>query len=105
WFVSKDELDKFLAETSQTLGQELSISEDHGSNGSGSVPENAVQVVDLHEVRAINKALQQLIGYGVKLKDLTPAGQKNGMQLFPFRLLKDGETVSLTGLGQLLKEL
>lgn len=106
WFAGKDELDKFLAETSQTLGQELSISEDHaGDSSTGVVPENSVQVIDLHEVRMINKVLQQLIGYGIKLKDLTPAGQKNGMQLYPFKLVSDGDTVPLTGLGHLLTNL
>ncbi len=106
WFAGKDELDKFLEETSQNLGQELSISEDHaGDTSTGVVPENSVQVIDIHEMRMINKVLQQLAGYGIKLKDLTPAGQKNGMQLYPFKLVSDGDTVPLTGLGHLLTNL
>lgn len=106
WFAGKEDLDKFLEETSKSLGQELSISEDHaGDSSTGIVPENSVQVIDIHEMRMINKVLQQLAGYGVKLKDLTPAGQKNGMQLYPFKLVSDGDTVPLTGLGHLLTNL
>jgi DNA gyrase subunit B len=106
WFTGKEELDNFLAETSAKLGQELSISEDHGGDGTtGLVPTNSVQVIDIHEIRQINKALQQLAGYGIRLKDLIPAGQKNGMQLFPFKLLSDKDTVPLTGLAHLLTDL
>lgn len=106
WFSGKEDLDVFLAETSAKLGQELSISEEHAGDGAtGVVPENSVQVIDIHEVRMINKVLQQLAGFGVKLKDLTPAGQKNGMQVYPFKLVSDGDVVPLTGLGHLLTHL
>lgn len=106
WFAGKDDLDKFLEETSKSIGQELSISEDHaGDSSTGIVPENSVQVIDIHEMRMINRVLQTLAGYGVKLRDLTPAGQKNGMQVYPFKLVSDGDTVPLTGLGHLLTNL
>lgn len=103
WFGNKEELDAFLLETSAKLGQELNITEEQASDqGGGATPENAVQVIDLHEVRSINKILLGLAGYGIKLKDLIPAGYKNGVQLYPYKLSSDGDITPLMGLGHLL---
>ena len=114
WFTDKEQLDAFLAETQAKHGDELRISAeradtdtvtaavDTGEAEEASVPEDMVQVVDLHENRAINKILQQLSGYGFKLKDLLPAGYQNGSPVYPFALYSDGDEVKLTSMRELV---
>ena len=111
WFFSKEELDAFLEETSAKLGQELSISEEHpvaadpAQLATPSAPETTVQVIDIFEIRIINKVLQQLAGYGIRLQDIIPAGHKNGVQVYPFTLVNGKHEIKLIGLGQLLTQL
>jgi DNA gyrase subunit B len=117
WFADKEQLDAFLATTAASRGEELHISSDSpdsvsaaltsgdGNGGTPHMPENTIQVVDLHENRAINKVLQQLAGYGLKLKDLIPTGYKNGSPVYPFRLANDGNEQPLSSLRELLNTL
>lgn len=113
WFADKEQLDAFLAETQAKHGDELRISAERADTDTvtaavdkgeaeASVPEDMVQVVDLHENRAINKILQQLAGYGFKLKDLLPAGYQNGAPVYPFSLKSDGDEVKLASLRELV---
>jgi DNA gyrase subunit B len=75
------------------------------ANGEPTNGESTLQVVDLHEVRAINHALEQLAGYGIKVLDLLPAGTKNGAPVLPYRLHSDDEQVPLSSLRELVTAL
>ncbi|MGQ0633077.1 MAG: DNA gyrase subunit B [Planctomycetaceae bacterium] len=121
WFATKAQLDAFLAEQETKLGHELHVADDGHSlprpapapgdgaprtavGGNGAPEhESTLQVVDLHEVRTINHALEQLAGFGVKIRDLLPAGTKNGAVVFPFRLRSEDEQVPLASLRELLR--
>ena len=122
WFADKQMLDEFIAEQEQKLGHELRVADDgapttvkhappaeeNGTpavDGNGTPAESMLEVVDLHEVRSINHALDQLAGYGIKINDLLPAGTKNGAPVYPFQLLSDDDTVPLSNLRDLLVEL
>jgi DNA gyrase subunit B len=131
WFADKAALDAFLEEQETKLGHELQVADDGKGavsteksttppSGAAATPagygeppateaaapaESTLQVVDLHEVRAINHALEQLAGYGIKVHDLLPAGTKNGAPVFPFRLHCEEEEVPLAGLRDLLASL
>lgn len=134
WFADKAALDEFLVEQELKLGHELQVADDGkgaaskpptpaapsagsaggsavlSGNGEPAPTEGAsanptLQVVDLHEVRAINHALEQLAGYGIKVQDLIPAGTKNGAAVYPFHLLCEDEDVPLPGLRDLLTAL
>jgi DNA gyrase subunit B len=134
WFADKAELDKFVEEQETKLGHELVIDDeslgtgagkpasdaaaakgaapphDHaGQNGNGEPHKNGheptLQVVDLHEIRAINQALTQLSGYGIKIHDLFSAGTKDGAPIYPFSVLSDGQQIPLSSLRELLVEL
>jgi len=121
WFPDQQRLDAFIADQEAKLGHELRIADDaapHGAkhppapseNGDGAANSNGtvesvLEVVELHEVRSINHALEQLAGYGIKINDLLPAGTKNGAPVYPFQLLSEDDTVSLSNLRDLLVEL
>jgi DNA gyrase subunit B len=64
-----------------------------------------LQVVDLHEVRIINRVLTALRPYGITLQDFIPAGHRNGEPVFPQRIHKDDSTLPLSSLRDLLPKL
>ncbi len=122
WFADKDERDKFLAEEEAKRGEQLEVADDAtvaggpqkaapdkpqaGRNGHAEhADESRLQVVDLHEVRIINRALVALRPYGITLKDFIPAGHRNGEPVFPQRIHKDDSTLNLSSLRDLLPKL
>jgi DNA gyrase subunit B len=120
WFADKARLDEFLGEQETRLGHELRVADDSippvtgdqnakatpeaGSNG-GIPADSTLQVVDLHEVRTINHGLEELGGFGLRVRDLLPAGTRNGAPVYPFELRSDDEKVPLAGLRELLTAL
>jgi DNA gyrase subunit B len=115
WFADKDERDKFLAEEEAKRGEQLVVADDEtvaagqprpGRNGHPEhADESRLQVVDLHEVRVINRALVALKPYGITLKDFIPAGHRNGEPVYPQRIHKDDSTLPLSSLRDLLPKL
>jgi DNA gyrase subunit B len=116
WFADKEHLDKFLAEEEAKHGEQFEIADDEtvaggakphtGENGHAEAHQDMrLQVVDLHEVRVINRALTALKPHGITLKDFVPAGNRNGEPFYPQRIRKDESTVPLSSLRELLPEL
>lgn len=103
WFAGKQQLDEFLAAEESKRGAELSVADDNGSLDSDAAgpmdfaaeaedqpvasDEPLLQVVDLHEVRPINKTLRTLDAeFGLKLDSLVPAGNRDGEPWFPYTI-------------------
>lgn len=118
WFADKAALDQFLGEQETKLGHELHVAETGpvapaGKGGptaatpGADVPaaDSVLEVVDLHEVSTINRMLGQLGGLGLKVKDLLPAGTRNGAAVFPFCLHGEDQEIPLSGLRDLLASL
>src|SRR5690606_4159212 len=66
WFVSRAELDQYLAEQEQAAGKELAVEEspevaekDVTQNGNGK-PGSLIHMTELHEVKTINAGLSDL---------------------------------------------
>ena len=77
-----------------------------GKNGHAEhADESRLQVVDLHEVRIINRVLVELKKFGISLKDFIPAGHKNGEPVYPQRIHKTDSTLPLSSLRDLLPKL
>ncbi|MEX0718417.1 MAG: DNA gyrase subunit B [Planctomycetaceae bacterium] len=103
WLRDKDALDAFLEEEEAKRGEELQVAdetpetvareeapEEIAEHDSHEAP---LQRFDLHEVRTINEVLDELKGFGLGLKDLIPAGMKQGEPIYPFVLRnEDGDT-------------
>jgi DNA gyrase subunit B len=132
WFIDRAQLDQFVAEQEARLGHELRVADDsiakapaapvpapetgdataspgesNGAATSGSETnghEAMLEIVDLHEIRAINLMLPQLAGYGIKINDLMSAGTKDGAPVHPFRVESDSDVIPLSSLRELLTE-
>ena len=127
WFIDKQQLDQFVAEQETRLGHELRVADDSTAKapakpapeaGSDAVETNAtaakgaetnghesmLEVVDLHEIRAINQLLPQLAGYGIRIHDLMSAGTKDGAPVHPFKIESDSDVIPLSSLRDLLTE-
>jgi len=112
WFFSKDEVEQFVADEETRRGGELKVAEtenldpkDASDVHNGNGKDVQLQVVDLHEVRTINSSLKTLKGYGIKLADLSPAGNVNGEPYYPFTIKNDDGDVSLSCMRDLLPAL
>lgn len=107
WFVTKDELDAFLAKEEEKRGAELLVADDVADvNASSDIAEESasdnLQVQDLHEVRTINDGLRELKDYGVKLMDLVPAGNRDGEPYYPFQVANEDGNTRIGSLRELL---
>jgi DNA gyrase subunit B len=127
WFADKEEMDKFLSAETARRGEELSVADDNGAAAladeneppapaekTQAAAEPLLQVVDLHEVRTINRTLQILSEeFNLGLSSLLPAGNRNGEPWFPFTVCSHdhgtkGDTTierPIAGLRHLLPEI
>ena len=122
WFADKAQLEAFIQAEEKRLGRELRVADanreappqappaavpgtDAAAPATPQLPEGYLQVYDLHETRTINLLLQELAGYGIRLANLLPAGVKNGLPVYPYRLINEEEEVPLSSLRDLLPEL
>ena len=103
WVASKKALDAFLAEQQAATGQELLVADgqplaageiDANADGdpkltADDIPSQTLQITDLHEVRALNRALEQLrLEFGLTIGELLPAGIRNAEQVYPYTLVR-----------------
>ena len=127
WFFTKEDLDRFLAEEEQKRGEEFTIAEAalslaaapvtapgqavdaSGKPAAGKpVPQDVgilLQIVELHEVRVINETLKELQTFGLSMKDLLPAGNRNGEPYFPFHIENASGNLKLSSIRELLTSL
>jgi DNA gyrase subunit B len=109
WFAKRDAVEQFVAEEEAKRGHELEVAQESSSSAhpdsTPDVTETTLKVVDMHEVRAINELLKELKGYGITVKDLSPAGAKDGETVYPFRLIQEDTTVRMTSLRDLVGQL
>lgn len=109
WFADKAGRDAFLQAEEAKRGAELRVADDLSAADSGGTEDSAatgaLQMTDLHEVRTINDVLDKLRrDYGVTVKDLLPAGNRNGEPYFPFVIRGEDET-PLSSLRELVPTL
>jgi DNA gyrase subunit B len=119
WFFVKEELDKFLAAEEQRRGEEFTIAAAESAVGHDSnVPATAngqhnlkaikdglLQIVDLHEVRSINETLKELKTFNLAMRDLLPAGNRNGEPYYPFHIDNPAGGIKLTSIRELIQSL
>ncbi len=107
WFLNREQVEEFLREEEQKLGEEFTIADDDdtSSNGEDADAGTKLQVVDLHEVRSINKTLANLKDFGIGIESLLPAGNRNGEPYFPYQVVSDGSESKLSSLRDLLPTL
>jgi DNA gyrase subunit B len=120
WFYSRDEVEAWRRREQERLGYELVVADEtsvlHGhtngnghtnghTNGNGHAAQT-YREQELHEVRKVNKALEELRGFGLKASDLTPpkriAGREPDKRLV---LANDGSEKVLNHLRELVTEI
>jgi DNA gyrase subunit B len=74
WFWTRAEVEAFLEEQKQKLGHDLEVGDEmRGGNGNGNGhPAETLFAQELHEVREINRGLEQLREFGLGTADLLP---------------------------------
>jgi DNA gyrase subunit B len=113
WFSTRAEVEQFVDEESKRLGEELEVADetqtpadDNGKDKeNGSSRKTMLQIIDLHEVISINQTLRTLKDFGVELRDLMPAGTKNGEPIYPFAISNKDVETPLSSMRELLPKL
>ena len=106
WFHTPDALEKFTQAEAARQGEEVQVAdEEEQPTSETATPAQALQLIELHEVRGINTQLQKLRDYGITLPDLIPAPIVNAEQVYSFTLINEEGDHPLTSLRELLETL
>ncbi len=97
WFFTQEEVDAFRLGEQQRLGHELVVLDDpttapppaDGQTTNGHA--DLLDVRELHEVRKVNRALEELKKYGLLPSDLIPAPRVAGREPPPRLILENGD--------------
>jgi DNA gyrase subunit B len=93
WFASPADVDAFRRSEQEKHGGDLTVADEtpgqNGTNGNGHVETFFVQ--ELHEVRGINRGLEQLREFGLGATDLVPAPRVAGREPPPRFVLENGD--------------
>lgn len=111
WFFDKAQLDAFVGQEEAKRGGKLEVADGvagaappagaDASKGETPASETQLQVIDLHECRTVNSVLQQLAGYGLGMRDLVPAGEKDGVVIYRYFLKNEEEERPIQSLREL----
>jgi len=106
WFTSRDALEAFMRGKQQSAGGELEVGRadenKHGGEPAGGVGAGPqLVVVDLHEVRSINSALQSLEAMGFGIEALMPQ-DRTGREEARYTLRRGDNEIGLEDLRGLI---
>ncbi len=112
WFFDRDSSDAFVRELEEehkaTAPAPAESDSDPETPKDSEVEIEAgpiCQVVDLHEVKALNENLAALKDFGLGVGDFVDGGIRNAEQVYLFRVERDDQTVNLASLRDLLPTL
>jgi DNA gyrase subunit B len=99
WFYTQDEVDAFRQSQQERLGREIVVGDDTPSHTNGNGHSNGhtnghgevLYVQELHEVREVNRGLQELAKIGLQPGDLVPAPRVAGREPPPRLVLENGD--------------
>jgi DNA gyrase subunit B len=91
WFTSREELDKFVSREQAAAGDELTVDDVPAADahGNGHAAPSRLHIVELHEVRSLNKSLNDLKEMGFDIQSLIPQ-ERTGVEE-PRYMLRRGE--------------
>ena len=105
WFFSAEEVDAFRTEHVQKGGQ-LLVADDEAAKVANGTPAEVFSVLELHEVKAVNRGLEKLRSFSVQPNDLVPAPRIAGREPTPrFFLEYEGKQQILSHLRVLVAEI
>ncbi|QDT35651.1 DNA gyrase subunit B [Stratiformator vulcanicus] len=97
WFVTRDELDAFLAEQEAARGDELEVVDREPESKSPDAKDDAsLQVTDFHEIKTLNEVIAKLSrDFGIKLPDFLPKFTPGGEPIHRFVIENPDGDVSI----------
>ena len=105
WFAGRVELDEYLAKVEKESGKEASLAEAvHGDAATEEKPEQLgprLHIVELHEVRSINKQLLTLREMGFEIDSLLPK-ERTGSDTARYYLRRGDSAKGIENLRELL---
>jgi DNA gyrase subunit B len=105
WFFSAEEVDAFRTEHLQKGGQ-LLVADDEAGKVANGTPAEVFSVLELHEVKAVNRGLEKLRGFNVQPTDLIPTPRIAGREPIPrFFLDYEGKEQILSHLRVLVADI
>ena len=105
WFFSAEEVDAFRTEHMQKGGQVVVADDEAHKNGNGT-PGEVFAVLELHEIKAVNRDLEKLRGFNLQPGDLVPSPRIAGREPIPrFFLEYEGKQETLSHLRVLVAEI
>jgi DNA gyrase subunit B len=103
WFVTREELNHFVEEQEKTTGGELQVAPDQAApevNGNGQAAKR-LHIVELHEVRSLNKELADLKTMGFGIESLIPQTRTGSLES-RYKLRRDESEIGIEDLRGLL---
>jgi DNA gyrase subunit B len=91
WFYTQDEVDAYRQDQQQHLGHELVVGDETPGQLNGNGHAEVMYVQELHEVREVNRGVQELGRFGLKPSDLVPAPRIAGREPPPRLVLENGD--------------
>jgi DNA gyrase subunit B len=107
WFTSRDQLKAFQEKIVQESGKEISLAdESHVPSSTGEAENTAprLHVIELHEVRTLNKYLLELRELGFEIEALIPQ-ERTGTDTSRYHLRRGEEARGIEDLRELLTEI
>lgn len=111
WFATRVDVDKYLEAEQQRTGKEFRVADTDLVEG----PEDAeaeaddssvtLQIIDFHEIHAINEVLKAIRDFGFGLKDLYDQDYRHGEPVLPFVLKSGDNEHAISSLRDLLPTL
>ncbi len=99
WFHTTENRDAFLAAEEEKHGGEFEVADTAAPTSPSDIGDTSpdgsevrgpqLKPTNLHEVKSINAALDDLKGYGITVNDLLPAGNRDGEPYYPLRLVNN----------------
>ncbi len=102
WFRDRGELDKYITKINEEAGGEAALGDD-GQNGNGNHDDTQpkLRIVELHEVRTMNKQLVELREMGFEIDALMPI-ERTGSDTSRYYLRRGDSSQGLEDLRELL---
>lgn len=95
WGYTADDADAFRKREQERLGKELVVGDETAGNGHANGHAEAFFVQELHEVREVNRALEDLRRWKLTAAHLTPAPQIAGREPPPRLIVENGDSHTL----------
>ena len=91
WFFTSAQVDEFRKQEQKKAGKEFLAGNEDQQQNNGTPPAEIFFLQELHEIREINKSIEELKTYGLQASDLVPPVRLAGREPVPRLVLMNGD--------------